>query len=64
MNWKSIIKQIEHESDQVCSTCKETKPAAAFHRRRDRNGNMRRRAQCRVCFHRQRGKKGERCRNG
>lgn len=64
MNWKQAIAQVQVEEDKTCTTCGETKPAEAFHRRRNRAGIMTRRAQCRVCFHKQRGRAGARCRNG
>ena len=43
---------------KVCAKCGEDKPESDFHRRRDRHGNMCRRAVCRICWHKSRGTSG------
>ncbi len=55
--------KVNQESQKVCSTCKESKPESEFHRRKDRRGEkVIRRAKCRVCVAKQKGKPGRRVR--
>ncbi len=51
------------EAEKVCSACKELKPESEFHRRKDRRGEkVIRRAKCRVCVAKSKGKAGRRVR--
>jgi hypothetical protein len=48
---------------KTCLTCGEEKYEDEFHKRRNRDGTMGRRATCRSCFHKKRGRPGKRVRN-
>ncbi len=49
---------------KVCRSCGEEKFEDEFHKRRNRKGEMTRRAVCRVCWHKKRGRPGKRVRCG
>ena len=53
---------MKKELFKTCSKCGELLPVTYFHKRRNRKGEMTRRAQCRTCFHQARGKAGEKVR--
>jgi hypothetical protein len=48
---------------KVCLHCGEEKTDDEFHKRRNRDGTMGRRAVCRICWHKSRGNPGKRVRN-
>ena len=47
---------------KVCKECGQEKFEDEFHKRRNRDGTMNRRAVCRSCWHKKRGKPGKRVR--
>lgn len=48
---------------KTCKCCGSELAESEFHKRRNRDGTMGRRAVCRVCWHKKRGKPGKRVRN-
>jgi hypothetical protein len=48
---------------KTCLSCGNELYEEEFHKRRNRDGTMGRRAICRVCYHKKQGKPGKRVRN-
>lgn len=55
--WEQLVVKTK-----VCSKCGEDKPEDEYHKRRNRDGTMGRRAVCRVCWLKSIGKPGKRVR--